>query len=304
MTDPVDVLELFAESNPVPKEALPEARVDAQTYLSELLQRESGDRSLGKVSAPGAAAAGERWAVLARSRWAYAAVVFVILGLGWLVVRNTVPDDRIVTEPTVTTTTTVPESTTTAPEETTTTLSAEEEAWQSIPRWVEASGAAGEYRSFNFRPDIRFSVPEGWARLPGFGELPNAITPIIGPDGGQPEWAFIVRHDEATVGDVLDFLRDHESMSILSEQPSSLGEAEAVEVRFEMVASMIYIMLNDQEFRPLNGGEAGVIRVAEVDEQIVSAVVVAGGIEDLPAMEEATQPIIDSIHWRALQTGN
>jgi hypothetical protein len=75
-------------------------------------------------------------------------------------------------------------------------LSAEEEAWQSITPWVEAFGNAGEYRSLHFRPDIRFSVPEGWARVPGAGELPNGITPIVGPDGVQPEALYIYRHDD------------------------------------------------------------------------------------------------------------
>jgi uncharacterized tellurite resistance protein B-like protein len=93
-------------------------------------------------------------------------------------------------------------------------------------------------------------------------------------------------------------------MSTLSEQTSALGQAEAVEVRFEMVASMVYIMLTDQAFHQLNEGEAGVIRVAEVDGQVVSALVLAANIDDLPTMEEATQPIIDSIGWRVLQTGN
>lgn len=299
MTEPSDVLHLFEQADPVRGDDHPRPTVDAATYLAQIQHRPAADRPVDDRLLDGRAT---RFGPHRRLLFV-AAVVMVVVGLGWLVVRlgsgnrletGPVESSTTTTAPTTTTTTTTAESTTT--------LSPEEEAWEAITPWVASFGAAGEYRSTHFTPEIVFSVPEGWTRVPGASELPNGVTPMVRPGGAEPEGLFIYRHEEdASVDAWLERMQAHESVSILDVQPSTLGEVEAIEVRFEMVSSMIYIMLTDQLIHQLDEGEAGVVRVAEVDGEVVSVLVLAPDAAQLPVMEAESQPILDSVSWRSLR---
>lgn len=185
-------------------------------------------------------------------------------------------------------------------ESTATTLDPEEEAWQAITPWVASFGDGGEFRSTHFHADVRFTVPDGWTRLPGASELPNAVTPFIPPgDLAERGAVFIYEHaDDASVDAWLDRMQNHDSVNVLEVVESEFGGVEGIEVRFETTDSMIDLMPTDEFFHELDAGQQGVVRVAEVDGIVVSASILAFDGSDLPAMEEAGQPIVDSIVWR------
>ncbi len=297
MNEPIDVFALFEEGNPVPNPPKDRPQVDATTYLQSLLKADEAQEfsTMPTTSNPRIGL-----------RLAYAAAALVVIGVGWLLFASRDDKNQITTELTSTTTvqstttSTEPPATTTVAE-TTTTVDAEEEAWQAITPWVASFGDGGEFRSTHFHADVRFTVPDGWTRLPGASELPNAVTPFIPPgDLGERGAVFIYEHaDDDSVDAWLERMQNHDSVNVLEVVESELGGIGGIEVRFETTDSMIYLMLTDEFFHELDAGQQGVVRVVEVDGIVVSASILVFDGADLPAMEEAGRPLVDSILWRS-----
>lgn len=238
-----------------------------------------------------------------------AAALVVLVGLVVWLITLANPEAPIATTPQVSTSTTAP-STSTSSSSTTTTLSEEEAVWQAIPAWqFSEPGDTGEFRSDTFRAQLTFAVPEGWVRFPNEGgelpfpaggEFPNGMRPVV--PAGDPDrgGVFIYRHEEETPEMLIERLTSHPSAANVETGATTIGGLAASEIRAEVTGLLNYIMITPTAFTEMTADAAFVSSVLEVDGQTVSVVVYALDAADLPELEQAIQPIIDSIRWRAV----
>lgn len=293
MTERIDVLALFEEGNPMPATSVQEPPVSPGEFLEKVAVRETTEEGAGTD------------ATTVRY-WLAAASVIVVIGLAVLLVTWLSPEEPVVTTPQTSTTT----STSTTIASTTTTVSAEEAAWQAIPTWQSSQpGDSGEFRSETFRAPLTFTMSDGWIKLikvagsggipfPEGMEFPNALRPLVpaaDPDLGA---LFVYRHEEESTDVLVERLMNHPSATNISTGTTTIGGAEATEIRLELTGLLNYIMITPTSFTEMSSGGAAVSRVLEVDGQTVSVVVYSLEAANLPDLEALAQPVIDSIEWR------
>lgn len=176
------------------------------------------------------------------------------------------------------------------------------ETWEALTPWATGDGSRGRYRSINFHPEVSFIVPDGWARPAGSIEVRSGLAPLARE--GRPgvvDGLYVAQHkDDASIAQWLIRMREHPAITVETVERKELGHVTGMEVRFEVVSPMTYVSLTEEHQQVLEGGQVGVARVAHVGGHVVSALVLAGSREELPDLEAAARPILESLHWQSL----
>ncbi len=294
MTERYGAVDAFEWADPARGRGEPAPSIDPDTYLADLLAVEA-DRgrtgpTVGTDRGPGPA---------------LVAAAACLIALGWLLSSfDGERATRIATDPAWAPGETPPtgerlgpppaQSSAVAP-----LIDPEDAAWDAVTPWVIGDGSRGRYRSKNFQPEVQFLVTDGWGRPDRATEVPDGLAPLVRLDRPPPEGLYLARHkDDAGTDDWLARMQDHPAIVVGSVEPAELGGHDAIEVRFEVIGPMSYVRLTEQYERRLETGQAGVAIVADVEGDIVSALLLAETSADLPTIEAAAEPIIGSIHWR------
>ncbi len=300
MTERYGAVDAFEWADPARGRGEPAPSIDPDTYLADLLAVEA-DRgrtgpTVGTDRGPGPP---------------LVAAAACLIALGWLLSSfDGERATRIATDPAWAPGETPPtgerlgpppaQSSAVAP-----LIDPEDAAWDAVTPWVIGDGSRGRYRSKNFQPEVQFLVTDGWGRPDRATEVPDGLAPLVRLDRPPPEGLYLARHKhDATVEDWLARMREHPSITVEAVEPAMLGQAAGIEVRFQVGGPMTYVNLTAQDARVLAAGQAAVAIVADVDGAVVSALLLAETPGDLPAVQSAAEPIIDSIHWRALCDGS
>ncbi len=310
-------IDAFEWADPARHLGRPTPAVDAETYLADLLAPPPTEiPSVTPASDPTSLSswggvAADQVARRPRHTWPalVAAAAALIVTVGWLVgaVGRHGPT-RIATDPAVAPAERPPtEQQLRAPLPPQPTADpipmpathADQTAWEAITRWTDGDGSRGRYRSSSFTPALDFIVTEGWSRPLGVAEVPTGLAPLTRAGRPPSEGLYLARHkDDAGTDDWLARMREHPAIVVGSVEPTELGGHDAIEVRFEVTGSMSYVRLTEQHERRLEAGQVGVAIVADVEGDIVSALMLAETSGDLATVEAAAEPIIGSIHWR------
>ncbi len=316
MSEHGGAIDAFEWADPARHLARPKPAVDAETYLAELLTSPpTGIPSATPTSTP---TSSPRWdgaesdPVTRRPRrpWpTLVAAAAAVVAVGWLV--SAVGGDgptRLATDPAVAPAERPPAEqqlrAPLPPPPTTNPVPVpaaqlDQTVWEAITRWTEGDGSRGRYRSSSFKPALDFIVTEGWSRPLGVAEVPTGLAPLTRAGRPPGEGLYLARHkDDDGTDDWLARMQDHPAIVVGSVEPAELGGHDAIEVRFEVIGPMSYVRLTEQYERRLETGQAGVAIVADVEGDIVSALLLAETSADLPTIEAAAEPIIGSIHWR------
>lgn len=288
MTDHDGAVRAFEWADPARRLPTAEPTVDAETYLFDLVVADPGVLPIDGTR--------RRAGRLGPTLVAAAAAVAIV---GWLFgpLGGSGPT-RVATDPALAPVETPPSAQ--RPGAAADRTQSSPSAWEAITPWATGDGSRGRYRSINFQPEVSFVVPDGWTRPAGSIEVPDGLAPLAREGRPPAEGLYLAHHkDDDSIAQWLIRMRDHPAITVETVETRELGHVTGMEVRFQVVSPMTYVSLTEEHQRVLAAGQAGVALVADVESRVVSALVLADSGAELPDLEAAARPILESLHWRS-----